>query len=154
MNVFKKLNKKNISLILSYLTISAYIVLGNCLTFNLGNRMPVKVAEIIAAITCITLLIIHKKDVLKIGKGNWKIVFWFMIASIPLLLYGYEIKQIAYGLLYSVRIIATLAVAIIITNVLKKYEVSRDKICNYFINNYLVVCVIRFYTVNCFPSSI
>lgn len=153
MDVFKKLNKKNISLILSYLTITAYIVFGNCLTFNLGNRMPVKVAEIIAALSCIVLLIIHKKDVLKIDKGNWKIVLWFAIASIPLILNGYEIKQIAYGLLYSVRIIATLAATIIVTNVFKKYEISRDKICNYFINNYLVVCVIGIFQLIVFPVA-
>lgn len=153
MDIFKKLNVKNISLILSYLTISAYIVLGNALTFNIGNRMPIKVAELIAFFSCVILLIIHKKDVIKVGKGNIKIIVWFVLASIPLLLYGYELKQMAYGLLYSVRIIATLAVAIIISNVFKKYEISRDKICNYFINNYLVVCAIRYFSTNILPSS-
>lgn len=153
MNTSKKINVRNISLILSYITISAYIVVGNCLTFNLGNRLPIKVAEIIALISCVILLIIHKKDVLKIDRNNIKIILWFVIATIPMFLYGYKLKQIAYGLLYSARIIATLAVAIVITNVFKKYKITADTICKYFINNYLIVCIIGVFQLIFFPVA-
>ncbi len=153
MEKIKKLNCKNISIILCYLTISSYIILGNCMTFNIGNRMPIKVAEIIALISCLILVIIHKKDVIKLSKDNIKIILWFVIATIPMFIYGYEIKHILYGLLYSIRVIATLAVAIVITNTLKKYEVSRDKIFNYFINNYLIVCFIGIFQLIFFPFA-
>ena len=113
-----KFNKRNISLILAYLVISLYIILGNCLTFNIGNRLPIKLAEIITLIICFVLIIIHKKDVLHVNKKDIKIIIWFMIATIPMFLYNYEIKNILYGMLYSIRIIATLF-AVIILNVIQ-----------------------------------
>lgn len=149
----EKINKKNISLWLSYITISAYIVLGNCLTFNLGNRMPIKVAEIIAFISCVVLVILHRKDVLKVDKNNIKIIFWFVLATIPIFLYKYNLKQMAYGILYSIRVIATLAVAIVVTNTFKKYEITGDKICKYFINNYLVVAALGVIQLIFFPVA-
>lgn len=153
MNILSKINKKNISLFLSYITISSYIILGNCLTFNLGDRIPIKIAEIIAFISCVILLILHRKEVLKISKDNIKIILWFVIATIPMFLYRYNIKQMAYGALYSARIIATLAVAIVITNTFKKYEISGSKICKYFINNYLVVGAIGIFQLIFFPVA-
>ncbi len=153
MNIVKKINTKNISLALCFLVISAYIILGNCLTFNLGNRLPIKTAEIIAAISCLILLIIHKKDLIKISKDNIKILIWFAIAAIPVIFFDYSLKQSAYGLLYSLRIIATLCVAIAITNVFKKYEISRDKICNYIIYNYLIVVGIGLIQLIFFPVA-
>jgi len=148
-----KINIRNISLALSYITISAYIVLGSCLTFNLGNRAPIKVAEIIAFISCVILLILHKKDAIKVGKNNIKIIGWFIIALIPMFLYKYNMKQIVYGALYPARAIATLAVAIVITNVFKKYEITGEKICKYFINNYLVVGVIGILQLIFYPEA-
>ncbi len=153
MNILKKINIKNISLILSYLTISSYIILGNCLTFNLGGRMPIKVAEIIAFFSCVILLLLHRKDVLKVSRKNFKIVFWFIIGIIPMFLYDYKLKEIAYGLLYPVRIIATLAVTIVITNVFKKYEIHLDKIFKFIINNYLIVGVVGILQLVFFPQA-
>lgn len=149
----KKINIRNISLLLSYLTISSYIVLGNCLTFNLGNRMPIKIAEIVAFITSVILVILHRRDALKVTKDNIKIVLWFIIATIPMFLYNYQVKQMAYGILYSARIIATLAVAIVITNVFKKYEITGEKICKYFINNYLIVGALGIIQLIFFPVA-
>lgn len=148
-----KINIKNVSLALSYITISFYIILGNCLTFNLGNRVPIKLAEIVAFITSVILVILHRKDVLKVDKNNIKIIGWFLIALIPMFLYRYTLKQIVYGALYPARIIATLAVAIVITNTFKKYEISGEKICKYFINNYLVVGIIGIIQLVFFPEA-
>ena len=113
MNIKEKINKRNISLALCFLIISAYIIFGNCLTFNIGNRMPIKVAEIIALIGGITLLIIHKKDLLKIDRNNIKILIWFAIALIPMILIDYSLKQIVYGILYPIGKIS---------NVLQNYD--------------------------------
>ena len=153
MNILKKINVKNISLMLSYLTISAYILFGNCLTFNFGNRLPLKTAEIVAFISCAILVIIHKKDVIKLNRNNLKIIAWFAIAIIPMFLYDYTIKQMVYGLLYPARIIATLAVTIVITNIFKKYQISSEKICKYFINNYLIIGLIGIVQLIFFPQA-
>lgn len=144
MNLLKKIeiNKKNISLFLCFLTISAYIVVGNCLTYNIGNRMPIKVAEIIALLSCCILLLMYKKEIMIIDKENIKVVLWFAVASIPMIFYNYTMRQIMYGLLYSIRAIATIGVSIVVTNVLKKYKISRDNIFNYIIDNYLIVVAI------------
>lgn len=151
--MIKGINTRKISLILCYLTIGAYIILGNCMTFNIGNRMPIKLAEIIALFSCIILLVLHKKDVIKIEKNNLKIVFWFVLATLPMFIYDYKLKEMAYGLLYSIRIIATLAVVILITNVLKKYEEQTDNICKFLICCYIVVSIIGIIQLIFFPQA-
>ena len=153
MDILKKMNVKNISLILCWLTISSYIVFGNCLTFNLGNRMPIKVAEIFAFISCVILFIFHAKDILKFNKGNIKLFIWFAIATIPIIFFDYTLSQKIYGLLYSIRIIATICVAIAIVNILKKYEVTQERIINWIINNYLIVVAIGIIQLILFPQA-
>lgn len=153
MSILKNINIKNISLMLCYLIISAYIVLGNCLTFNLGNRMPIKVAEIIAFISCVILFIFHKKDLLKISKSNIKLLIWFAIAIVPIIFLDYTLNQKIYGLLYSARIVATLFVALAINNIFKKYDICINRFLNYIIYNYIIVVIIGIIQVVLFPQA-
>lgn len=154
MNILKKINIKSISLIVCYLTISLYIIFGNSLTFNLGNRMPIKVAEIFAFINCVILFVFHPKDILKINKGNIKLFIWFGLATIPIIFIDYTLSQRIYGLLYSGRIIATIFVAIAIVNIFKKYEICIDKVLKYIIYNYIIVLIIGIIQLMFFPKAL
>lgn len=147
------INKRNISLLLCFITISFYIVLGNCLTFNIGNRMPIKIAEIVAGISCIILLLLHKKDAIRIKKYNIKLFAWFAIAIVPIIFLNYTMSQRIYGLLYPVRIIATILVTIIISNILGKYNITKKAVCDYLIINYLIVVVIGVWQLIKYPIA-
>ncbi len=149
------INIRRISIFLCFLTIFSYVVLGNCATFNLGDRFPVKVAEIISLFTIVFLIIFNKK--IKIDKFSIMILTWVVLGSISAIIntifYNYSMSELVYGLLYGIRIIHLVVLCMIISSCLKKYEVSTKKVIDFIILNYIIVCVIGFIQLLAYPVA-
>ena len=149
------INIRKISVFLCFFTIFAYIVLGNCATFNFGDRLPIKIAEVISIFTIVVLIFFNRK--VSIDKFNIMILVWVILGSISAIIntffYNYSISELMYGLLYGIRIIHLVILCLIITNCLKKYEVSIKKIIDFIIVNYIIVCFIGFLQLILYPKA-
>ena len=149
------INIRRISIFLCFLTIFSYIVLGNCATFNLGDRLPVKVAEIISIITILFLIIFNKK--IRIDKFNIMILIWVILGSISAIIntifYNYSMSELVYGLLYGIRIVHLVVLCMIISSCFKKYEVSTKKVIDFIVLNYIIVCIIGFIQLIVYPKA-
>jgi len=150
-----KLSKENISLFLCYLTISAYIFLGNCATFNIGNRLPIKLAEIISAVTIITLLLFKTK--IKFTQLNKHMFIWIAFGMCSVLIntviYKYEVNNVFYGMLYPLRLIHLLLLTSLIVNTFNKYKTETKKIIDYIIINYMAVCMVGVVQLYFYPKA-
>ena len=148
--------KKNWKLVLCYIVIFCYIVLGNAMTFNLGNRLPVKVAELISIVLIFTLLL-KKEEKFKISNFNFKLLIWLLIGFVSLLIntirFSYSIGSMLYGLLYSVRIIHLMLLCSLIKEYFKENKIEIKKIFDFIINCYIVVCIIGFVQLIFFPKA-
>lgn len=148
--------KKNWKLVLCYIVIFCYIVLGNAMTFNLGNRLPVKVAELISIVLIFTLLL-KKEEKFKISNFNFKLLIWLLIGFVSLLIntirFSYSIGSMLYGLLYSVRIVHLMLLCSLIKEYFKENKIEIKKIFDFIINCYIVVCIIGFVQLIFFPKA-
>ncbi len=148
--------KKNWKLVLCYIVIFCYIVLGNAMTFNLGNRLPVKVAELISIVLIFTLLL-KKEEKFKISNFNFKLLIWLLIGFVSLLIntirFSYSIGSMLYGLLYSVRIVHLMLLCSLIKEYFKENKIEIKKIFDFIINCYIAVCIIGFVQLIFFPKA-
>ena len=132
-----KINKKQILLFLCYATITAYIILGNCATFNLGERLPIKIAELISLVTIFALLICKVK--LHFTNLCKNIIIWMIFGTFSVLIntfiHKYTFSQVLYGLFYSVRILHLLILTSWIGECFKLYKIETRKVIDYIIYN-------------------
>lgn len=150
------MRKAQLDLTLCYLTIFCYIVLGNAATFNLGNRLPIKVAEIVAIFTI--FIIFFKNTVkIKVSKFNKKIFIWLIIGTLTLLFnfikYNYSFEEAMYGFFYTVRIVYLIVLCMFIKFIFDKYNLEFKKILDFIINCFLLVCVIGFFQYIFYPRA-
>ena len=141
----------------SFFTIFAYIVFGNALTFNLGQRFPVKLQELISIIAIIYLL---KKVDLSFGTRSvfsgivgW--VIWGWISSIIVSpIYSYTISEMIYGWLYGGRILHLLLLTSLLSRYLiKKKRYSVKELSNFISNCFVVVELIGIIQLLLFPIA-
>ncbi|MBP3461179.1 MAG: O-antigen ligase family protein [Bacilli bacterium] len=148
--------KKNWKLILCYVVIFCYIVLGNAMTFNFGNRLPFKISELLSMFL-IFFLLIDKKEKLKISTFNFKLLIWLLIGFISLIIntikFGYSISSSLYGALYGLRIIHLMLLCYLIKDYFKENKIDVKKIFNFIINCYIIVCIIGFIQLIFYPKA-
>ncbi len=156
----KKILIDKIELMLCFITIFSYIVFGNAVTYNLVNRFPVKIAEIFSIITIMVILInrlIKKEKLISIDKVDIKIFIWlgigFFSTIINAFVYSYTLSSIAYGTLYSIRIIHLLILTSILIDVFRKNNIKATKVLNFILICYLVVSIIGFIQIIFFPMA-
>lgn len=147
---------------LVYLCIISYIVFGNALTFNIGQRLPLKLAEIISIFVMILFLFDHLSTKIRLNKtlsklNNW-VIWWIIIAIlscfINFLIIGYSLADVLYGLLYVFRIIHVLLFVVILLYYIKKSNIKFESITNCIVISFLVVCLIGFIQLVLFPIAI
>ncbi len=160
-NEVKKVNnvrvyRRSAILTLTYLVIIAYIVFGNAATFNIGQRLPVKAAEILS-IPLILVYLFKFHNIKKVVKIKFPRLFilWciFDVISIAYntFVMKYQIMEIAYGTIYLMRLIHIILVSYIIVAFLRYYRVPFKKIRKLFIYSYLIVCIIGIIQYFLFP---
>lgn len=143
--------------VLVFFTIFSYIVFGNSLTFNLGNRFPVKFAELLSIFTCIYLLFStqprFRKNSIFIGILGWVLYGWFC-ALLGAIRFNYSISELLYGCLYGGRIIHLLCLAYLISRYLIKVRhYSSEKLSKFILNCYSVVGIIGIFQLIFFPIA-
>lgn len=154
-------NIEKINIFLSFLSIGTFILFGNSLTFNFGERIPIKISEIIICISLFILIIINKREFWKFAKLSkiTKFVFCFLfIGTFSLIFNGilnhYELKKIIYGLFYSVRILFFCFSASVFINICTNYNIESKKIIDFVLNCFLVVIVIGLFQFVFFPDAL
>ena len=151
MKIVIKNNKKkfDFSLILSILIVITYIIGGNALTFDLNNRMPIKVAEVLS----IPLILINFKRI-SFEKYEIRIIGWlllgFVSTVIGALVFSYDFDEIIYGTLYIVRIVHLLVLTNIIYFIFQQNDYN---IIKYIKILYLIVCFIGFWQLMYYPVA-
>ena len=156
-----KNNIEKINIFLSFLSIGAFILFGNSLTFNFGERIPIKISEIIICISLFILIIINKREFWKFTKLSkiTKFVFCFLsIGTFSLIFNGilnhYELKNIIYGLFYSARLLFFCFSASVFINIYTNYNIESKKIIDFVSNCFLVVIVIGLFQFVFFPDAL
>lgn len=142
-------NTEIMTVFLSFFSIGAFILLGNSLTFNFGQRLPLKFSEIITLVCIIIIFCLNIKSdkaILKINRFTKFIIVLLTIGTLSLfanaIIKHYLLKNIIYAMFYSIRIIFLVYSFNIIVNCLKKYNVSSKKVCDFIIKIYIIVCII------------
>jgi len=139
-----------------YVTIASYIILGNCATFNLGNRLPIKIAEIISLFSILILYINYKDIIIKnnfIKKISIFIIICFLSLLVNEIIYKYDFLKILYSFLYPLRIVHLLILATLICTCFKKNNIKFNIIIKFIIKCYCVVCIIGIIQLLFFPVA-
>lgn len=151
-----KKQQNKIDLYLCYITLFFYIVLGNILTFNIGNRMPFRVADILALILIIIVPIKYKK--IRFTKINKKILIFIIIGILSLfintIIQSYDLKGILYALLYPARLVFYLLLCNSMIIVFKENKVKFDKISNFIIICFVIVGILGIVQLLLFPNAL
>lgn len=155
-----KNNIEKITIALTFLSIGSFILLGNSLTFNFGQRLPVKLSEFIL-LFCVSVICIlnikNDKSIIRMSKFTKFVITMLIIGTISLLINAfvkqYLLKNVIYAILYSLRIIFIVYSFNIIINGLKKYNVTGKKVFDFIIKLYFVVCIIGIIQLIFFPKA-
>lgn len=145
----------NLETILCWLLLFLYIVVGNTLTFNIGNRAPLKVAEVISIPFILIMIIKYKKILLR--KYECQVLVWLFIgffsSVINSFIYKYSFHNFVYGSLYILRIIHLLLLTNLMCFCLKKNKINQNVIIKYIIFLYVILCLIGFFQLKFFPVA-
>lgn len=142
---------------LVFFTIFAYIVFGNALTFNLGDRFPVKFAELLSIPTIIYLLFVtkplfHKKSIF-VGILGW-VIFGWLCAILGTIRFSYTFSELLYGCLYGGRIVHLLCLTYLISRYLTKIRhYSSKRLSKFIVNCYVLVGIIGIFQLLFFPIA-
>lgn len=146
-----------------FVCIFCYIALGNAFTFNIGSRMPVKLGEIFSVFEYFIFVIWFIKKKIDRSKAFEDIKYftllwiWILIGIISALLgfvfIGYSMNQFIYGLMYPLRIIHVMCLVIIIYQFIRYYKIDKEKIINYILALYVLVCLIGFFQLVFYPIA-
>lgn len=172
MNSLTKFNGKKIMILpkLTLLTISMMIVLGNSATFSLQSiykGMPIKIVEVLMGINLIFLLLnlipLIGKDTSKLQKekANYRyskiIIIWTLFGAISALVnsffYNYTGKELAYGGLYSIRLIFYIAYTVIAIKYLILQGVTLTRFIKTMVGSYLIVAIFGFIQLAIWPNA-
>lgn len=135
-----------------YVSIISYVLFGNALTFNIGERLPLKLAEIFSLFVFVIFLLDICFKKFKISNlfsklNNW-IVYWLIIGSLSAVIntfiIGYSFIDLIYGLLYVFRIIHILLFVLVLIYYIKKANISFDSILKCIVYTFAIVCIIGF----------
>ncbi len=133
-----------------YLVLVLYIIAGNCLTFNLGDRFPVKLAEL-ASLPLLLYFFVRKIELFGYRKY---ILGWLAIGTMGALfgmvLFNFTIQQVAYGLMYGIRILHLLLITCVISKVLSDNGIDLIRV---ILHCYSMVCFIGFFQLIVFPIA-
>lgn len=140
-----------------YLQIFLYIVLGNAFTINLGNRAPLKIAEIFSIIPIFLYLISNIK--IKRGASFYtKFIVLFSIIDlvsiiINTFIYQYTLSEIMYGLIYLARIFHIFLLAFVLFKLVQANNVGIANILRFINFCFIFVCLIGFIQYKFFPIA-
>lgn len=145
-----------------YFTIFSYIVFGNALTFNFADRLPLKFIELFSVFIFIFYFIysLIKKIKYKISfkfLGKWFnlwLIVGFLSATINILFLNYSMSQYIYGILYIFRLIHILLLIKVIVEFIKYENLNKDKLVDFIILCFLIVCFIGFFQLIFYPIAI
>lgn len=139
----------NYSFILSMLVVIAYIIGGNSLTFDISDRFPVKIAEIISI-----PLIIANFNIISLERYELRIIGWLILGLVSTgvcaLFFSYELNEVLYGILYTVRIAHLLILTNIIAFHFREKKVNTIELIKKL---YLIVCLIGYWQVVYYPVA-
>ncbi len=146
---------------LCFATLFCYIVFGNALTFNLGERLPVKVAELLMLISALPLLL--RKVILAMINGKkvfskpfatlllWAVLS-ILLSVFSFVKYSLSFSSVLSGLLYLIRFVLTAIIGYLMVEYFKeKYEIK--KIFSFVVKCYYIVCVIGIFQWLFFPIA-
>ena len=141
-----------------YFAIFSYIVFGNALTFNLGARLPVKLSELFSFFVIILFLLyaINTKIKKKTKEYDWVIIWLFIgfvSAIINTVVADYSFHELAYGLLYSLRIIHILLYSAIILFFVRSINMNPNKIINFMLLSFALVSLIGIFQYFIYPVA-
>ena len=150
-----KKQQNKIDLYLCYITLFFYIVFGNILNFNLGNRMPVKVADFFALILIGYTIFKYKK--IRLTRINRKILIFIIIGIVSLLIYAlihaFAIKDLVYCLLYPIRLLFYLILCNTIIMTFKENKIKLSRIINFAIICFSIVGIFGIIQLILYPNA-
>ena len=148
-----KKNKVDVSFCCAVLGL--YIVGGNTLTFNLANRLPLKIADM-AAVAFIAFAV-TKYRTIRINKVELQLIGWLIIGTVSAclnsLLYGYGVTNTIYGILYTIRILFYIVLSNLMNRCFYENYVSTKRVFQIILCMYLAVCFIGFWQLIFFPIA-
>ncbi len=146
---------------LCFATLFCFIVFGNSLTFNLGERLPIKVAELMLIITAVPLVlrqfllpVINGKKVF--SKPITVLLVWvgvsIFLSIISFFRYSISFSSFFSGFLYLLRFVLVVVVAYLMVQYFKdRYSVK--KLFSFMIKCYVIVCIIGIFQWIFFPIA-
>lgn len=145
----------SLEMFLCWLITVLYIVGGNSMTVNFGERLPLKIAEIIS-IPFVLFEIIKYREI-RLKPVSRQILFWICLGTISLVIksfqYHYEPFDIIYGTLYSVRLIYMVILVDTLAICFQKHGYSVYKVMSMLLKCYLFVCIIGIFQLVFFPVA-
>lgn len=140
---------------LCYVVVFLYIVTGNAFTINFGYRFPIKIAEIASVILIIVYLFKNKRFAFRqyeLHIFGW-LILTAVVSTITTLRYNFSLSELAYGLMYPLRVVLVVLTANVCFECFKHYGVNNIKIINYILNLYIVECMIGFFQLAFYPIA-
>lgn len=142
---------------LCWLTIFAYLVFGNMLTFDLGNRMPIKAAEILSIILILSFILGRGRGELYVLKYK-KLFIWMCIGLVSSIVnalrYNYGLFNFTYGTIYLARLLHLVALVSIISAVMRKNKVQLETILDVILISYIIVCILGILQLIFYPNAL
>ena len=144
-----------------YIAIISYVFFGNAMTFNIGNRLPVKLAEVFSVFVLAAFVVIFLNYALRIPKKERKKAKWvfvwilvgFFSAVINTFIYGFQAFDLLYGLLYLIRVVHIFLYCWVLAYFAKCIRMPARKIANCIIYCFVGVCLVGFFQLVFFPVA-
>jgi|GEM_PF-527999 len=146
----------HLDVVLVFLTVGLYIISGNALTFNFGNRLPLRVADILSFIA-LAILVFKYRKVFKLSKVSKRLLVFLGIGVVTLLFgwmrFSWSVSQFLYCLLYPVRIayyIIFLNFAIVC---LRERKINFEIVLKFVVWCFIIVCLIGVWQLLAYPRA-
>ncbi len=146
--------KKGFVYYYSIILVFLFIVVGNCLTYNFADRLPLKLAEILAIPFIFVYLIKYNFKIPKFNGFEKTVIVWLLIglfsAIMATVMFGYSISEFVYGISYIIRIMFLLVIAKLISYEFRQQGTDVFLMLEKF---YVVLCIIGFYQFAVYPVA-
>lgn len=155
--------KRNMSItsFLCYALIFSYVVFGNAMTFNLGERLPVKISEIVLVVAFVPLFL--KEFLLPLLNGGKTLdkpavllfawgAFSFVLSVISTFRYRFAFREFLVGNLYLVRFLITAFTAYLAAGYIKKAG-ETERTLKFVVFCYFVVGIIGLFQLVFYPIA-
>jgi len=148
---------KNFTFNFCILSIFLYILLGNIATFNLGNRLPIKIGEILLFISILLIMFFYRFRVIYILKYFNLYIIWIILGIVSglliLLRTSLPIKEFIYGLLYPIRLIFIIFCSYIIALFINLRSIKYKRVIDYILIAFVVVSIFGFVQLIMWPIA-